>query len=355
MLDKIKASLQNAELYEYSEDESASYIKNQIESDGLFSELKLIILNQLPIFPDCSKSTSDKRWGHIFSNLQEDCRVVINNVPKRGNTAIFKVVAKEGKVIEYPDSLKQHEAANWLQQHAEIMKIKINNDIANEIVFYLAEDKSEVLVDDLFICLNKFSMYLGTRTVVKADDVIRVCEKSPFFVIWNLLSAIDNKNYDSCMSWFNKAIKAEKTVDGAVIQIINLLIWKFRLLLFVKESISGGKQEVDIIADAENMHKITRSGSGPYAVYSRNDKGKPFSVGAIKNCTRGNFGNAPAIEKYSRIEIFNILAAVYDCHLRLRWGANNTEKKILLEELFFEICNGKYRDKIQQFRSEYGY
>jgi len=341
-LGKVKSALDNPEIYIY-DDVDAEYIDNQILSGSIFSENRLFLLKKLPKFK-MSDAKSNKRWIEVFDSIPEDSLVVIYGVEPKKASIIFKHVSKIGKTFHSPQKIKKGDAIRWLNDFLEEGGKEIDDDASDIIIESIGADSDGYDVDRLYISAKKISSYIGKRKKkVTKEDILCSADNYINFIIWDIISAFEAKDFNRCITLTHRACLKEKRYIDAVSQILNMILWKLRLVLFLKESVANGLSENAAINKAKELHKFSKSGAALSSIVEveMNKTGgmkQLYSDNMISTIFRGFGGKRPSIECFGRSELFKLVVALNECMLNIRHESDDIHCMVIAENFFMEAC-----------------
>jgi DNA polymerase III delta subunit len=343
ILDKIKKSIGDYELYLYDENNTPEHIEMQILGSGLFASNRLIILRGIPHFVGTS-TKSNSRWTEIFSNVPEDCVVVIDNVDVSSRQVIFKHIKKIGKVFDPPKVIKKDEAISYISDlFSEKNKNILREDIDLIVSNSLTEDGKGIDVDRVTMIVKQICYFVGNKKKnIEKLDLIRSLTGNNNYIIWDMFDAIDNRDFIKCEELLYSASEVS-SIKGAIEELFRMLLWRFRLMFFLKEGLSLGRSQKEIFDGLKNIHKFSREGSGFYSKFSidldkENNEKVVYSESVANNMINGMFGKTPVLDKYSRTEVFKIMRIIEECLFKIRNISNEIEYLIVADSFFMFIC-----------------
>jgi len=359
---KICDGIKGYELYVYDNDVSAEYIEQQIMNHSLFVDKRIFILNSLPQYGNSSQ-VSNKKWSEIFKNTPNDCVIILNNIDPVKHEKLYKYVSSIGKVINYNQFLVKADAINWIISGTESIGKTILNDDAELIVDMIGEEyKKGVDLEKLYISFYKVRNYVGTHKKITREDIVKVADKYNNFIIWDLFNAIDDKNCIKCISLAKDYYNDNKNVKESIQYIFNMLLWRFRLFLTLKEikSYNSRLSENDIIEKMNTLYKIKRKGFGFYTSYTldldKEEKPKPmYTSFVVSSAMKSFYGNPSSLDKYDRKILFLAVKSIEESLLKIR-NSNTEIDSILMLNLFFMLMCGIFQDnilsKIRRFEND---
>ena len=319
------------------ENANAGYIESKIMEVSLFDDNKIVIIKHFPLFAK-SSATDNKRIIELLSNIPQNCYVVIDGISPKKRSKIYKAVEKIGKVYDFPEYLKQKEAITWLANRFQLQNKSIELSDVKLIVDSIGANESGISVDRLYSCLQKICDYTGSSKKVSREDIIKSADRYNHFIIWSLFDSLDKRNFEECVKTIHCSCQTHGVTETAN-QVFNMLLWRFRMLWFLKENNARKKSDNDILQDAQdNLKKLSRSGSGTSVRYCINEENKPmYSQNVMRNALRGFYNNKPAINAYKRNEIFRAIQCAEQCLLLIRHGATDMDIISLFDNFFFTM------------------
>lgn len=344
VMGKIKNILGEFEETSFAGDETINYVSSQVKSKSCFAEKRLIVLKDWPLFKG-TRPTFMKHFKGLLSNTPEDAIIVLNNLPNQSSSFMDWVGGLPfGKVFADAKKLDYDDAVNFVCKEIISHSKEIEVDDARVIVDSMTMSGKDINVDKLILECLKLSHFVGNRKVIKSNDVGAVAVDSGEFIIWSLFNCLDERDYCGAMQLLNRAIESEKTVDRAITAILHMIIWRYRLLLFLKESMALGLDHQAIKREIANLHKLKRSGFGRRTTMTvdlqktNNEPRSMYSTAMVDRCLDGFYGKKPTVLCYTRREIYEILVAVDEIAEKNRICSESVSIT-LFESLFMAICN----------------
>jgi len=347
IINKIKQSLGDVCVESYADGLSAEYIEMQIEGAGLFPEKRLVILKDLPQYVG---SKSNEKWKALFSNVPDGCTIVIDRVAAGSRKVIYKHIKEIGKVFDTPLSVKGADATAYVE--AEF--IRRGKNIASDAVTLFIQKMGEkdfggISVDDMYMYINQTCCYAGKRKKnISIEEIDAIVPTNYSAIIWNIFKALDKKDFFECQKLFYHFCRSS-SISEAVNQICNMLLWRYRLLLLIKEQKSNNIPDAEIIKNISELQKLSKEGVGNRAVYSVD--GKAYTEDSVNNAVKGFYSQPSPIEFYSRTELFKFVRIIHECILKSRNTDNETENLLIIDNLFMFICGVVAEDILTKMRS----
>jgi len=346
ILGKIKSFLKKHESHSYGKETVAEYIEQQVLSVNLFDTTRLVVLTSIPVFGSGGAKSKD-RIKKIIENIPENCVVVFNGIDKGKRTEwLFKLVRKIGKIYESPQYITKSSAINYVEKSFDQDNKKIEEGSAEFLISIIGEVyKKGVDVDKLYLSLKKLHSFTAGNKEITKSDILKTSDQDKEYIMWKLFENMDKRDYVGCLNVYRKARDLVRLEKDSAMQILNNIRWRYRLLLFLKESKKLGYENEKILDDISGLKKLKRSGSGHHAIYDfdktedKEEKIKTqYSMGMAKNMLVGNYGYESAISKYNFKEIYNILLSVTESLFKIRSCCNDAEVALAVDNVFMTSC-----------------
>jgi len=159
---------------------------------------------------------------------------------------LLDAVEAAGGSVERIERLAPIEVPRWISARARLHGVKLDADAAGSLASAVGSDTERIEQE-----IKKLGAYAGDATVTAAD--VRALVSGAIEAdVFELTQAVVRKDARTAVATLERLL-----ADGnAVQQILALLLWQFRVLLFASAMRSS--------ADAERMAKAIRS--SPYAI-----------------------------------------------------------------------------------------
>ena len=264
------ASFDNNECLVYDGDYTPEYIEQQICGYSLFSDSKVVIIKSIDSF-DASAATSNKRWIEMLNRVPEGHLVIIDGVSPTSKPVLYKHVKKIGKVFDFPQYLKKEDVLGWFSTQMAEAEKECEDGCFDIMIENIGEepDGSGYDVDKLYMYIKKLLDYVGNRKNIDKFDIIKTCDGSGTFIIWNLFEAIDKRDYAKCVKLINTMVDMSKTSQDAVEYVFSMSLWRYRLLLMAKEFKYQKLSNEEISVRILGLTKAKRTGNGGGAVFEQ--------------------------------------------------------------------------------------
>ena len=169
--------------------------------------------------------------------------------PKASNAPaanLLEAVEAAGGSVERLERLAPTEVPGWISARARLHAVKLDAEAVTTLASAVGSDAERIEQE-----IKKLGAYAGSASV-SAADVRALVSGAIEADVFELTQAVVRKDARAAVAMLERLL-----ADGnAVQQILALLLWQFRVLLFASAMRSG--------ADAERMAKAIRS--SPYAI-----------------------------------------------------------------------------------------
>ena len=339
IVEAIKKSLGDVKVLTYDDESTAEYIDMKISGNELFSEERVVILKDIPSFKG-SAQKSNKKWKEVFSNIPEDCTVVVDGVDPNKKKVLHKHVQKIGKIFNPPASLKRPEACSYVIDIFEKSGKHIEDDDVGLIVDNCELEKGNLFdVDKMIMYHNLICNFVGNKKKnIVRQDILKCLPNNCNVLTWAVFDLIDKRDFDGCQKLLHRIVLSKNTAKEAIEGLFHQLSWRYRLLFFLKEQKISGLEDKDILDNLKELHRFTRDGSGEYSTFTT--EGKPlYSEKVGFSALKGFYGKTPAINLYSRTELFKSMKVIDECLLKIRNSNDDVECLLMADNFFMFICN----------------
>lgn len=358
MNDNIRKKFEGHDLVEIDSECHPDWALVQLQTKTIFAEKKLVVFREIPNVGDSNKKrTFLNRLKKILAEMDETIFVMFNGIDKDKEKALFTIFSEvpNNKLYEYDLKLTANEGPHWLKNRAQQLGYELPFDAAAALSENGGFDSEigGISVDRLELAMQRLVLYAGVRKELTKDDVSAIMFEFDNFVIWDLTNALDAKDYDKCVSLSNKFYILDENMRSAVMQMMSTMLWRYRLMLFLKDRQSCTKDSLDsrdiVFKEASAMRKLSTEGSGlairmvPDVVKTGENAGQPaclWTSQTIQMYLDGMYGREPILNKYSRRDIYRGIVAIQDTLTILRTTNITDEDALLLANLFFGlVCN----------------
>jgi len=356
LLLKIREKFAACEVCECTADTSISQLLSNMNSNQCFSENRLVIIFGLPKMTETEK----KKLKAALEVIGEDVFVVFYMISPSDEKAIFNAVEKIGKVYNFEDSVPIRDASGWINKRSKELGFEIESNAAQALAENCGIDSNKnIPIDILEMSLQRLSLYEPKKKKFEISDVVATAVFYENFVIWDLLNACDEKDYCKCLNMLSKANSLSDNEIEAISQMMGTLLWKFRLLLFLKERGANKVTRQQITTEAASLRKITYEGIG-FSARSKIDivatganAGKQATVwtsNVIASAFDGFYGRKASVELYSRKELYLIIRAIEDATILLRTCQMTNEAYLIADTVLMTICSAFEQNNISKIQ-----
>jgi len=343
VLDNIKNFFDGYDISIYDESYSYQYVEQQILEPLCFSQNKLIIMNNWPIEKKIKSSPANK-FKKLLLKIPKDYVIILNNLSDI-NKSFFDKIKHNTLTYHFEQKIERKKCGSFISAYFSKREKKINEKEA-EMILESFGQVEKIDLDRLYLLLKKIEEYIGNKTKVNKEDVILICSHSNEFIIWNLFKSFDNRDFNDCIRFINILIHDVKDMEHQIIKVLLTILWRYKLLLLVKDSYDKGEKQEEITKKICKLIKLERTGLRynikMNATINKDGEKPIYSKGMINSLFSNYYGKSPVFI-YDRDELFNIKTAINDSFIKIRGGCSDSEKVIILEIICMVIC-GKLKD-----------
>tara|TARA_B100000614_G_scaffold262915_1_gene301184 strand:- start:11458 stop:12627 length:1170 start_codon:yes stop_codon:yes gene_type:complete len=347
-LRSIRERFNGFEQAEIDGEMSVGYLIQKLRDGGCFDPKRLIIVHAMPQFKGVKKKNVDDIIKAL-SRMNDDCFVVFNGLDKIKDKALFEFSQKNGKVYDFETKFERKQAEFYIEDRLESMGMKAESGVAEMLIENCAYDAAVggLGADQLEMALQRLILYVAPEKQVRVVDVEATMYSFDNFVIWDLVNALDVRDYGRCMKMLSQAHLVDPNIPAAVTQMMTTLLWRYRLILLLRESVSNGASQQEAIQHATEVYKLTKTGTGLSArmtsePYKTGDKaGEPQSVwthNVARNCCEGMYGKTASLDLWSRRDIYRLILVLQEAMALLR-GTSENESLMIADMVFMKACN----------------
>ena len=357
LLNKIKESLSDCEISIFDENDYYDNVSQVITEMSCFGLRRLIILKSLPQVRGAKKNAEDQKkardkvirdFKKLFPLIPTGNILIFNNV---GITAksFYKEVEKYGSVHIFKQKISKSDAKQEIQVYFKKYKIEINDDVSSLITDFLditGQGDNIIDVDKLFLILLKLYHYKSDNSSITKTDVYNVCSDFREFMIWSLYKIFDGLDNEDSETRYNRSLvmvmnylKKSKSLIQPVILLMQSMLWRYGLVLLIKNGISLRLSSEEIQNEISNIIKLKSSGNKQRKVMSpKDDSFKPeYSTGMMYSVMQARYGKS-VVMQYTFDELSSIYHTLSKAIVKLRSGCQEAEVKIILQIVFLTIC-----------------
>ena len=291
-----------------------------------------------------------KKFKASIEDLSDDILLVFFLIDPQQEKTIFSHVESLGRTFLFDSTVLQRDAKQWISKRIQELKIQVEEDAINAIVENsgLTKDNKSINIDILESALQRLILFSPNKKIYDISDVIITAVSYDSFIVWELLNACDEKDYCKCLNLFNKCVLTNQSDISALNEIINILVWKYRMLFSIKEFIANGSSPQDAVSKTCSIRKIGYKGTGLNAitevltVQSGPNKGYPsflWNSFTASQSINSYHNKKSQIESYSRKHLYLILECLQDCLHLSRTCVKENEASLIADVIFMTICS----------------
>lgn len=355
ILTKILNKYHDAEIISIDAENTFQDLYISLATKSMFYACKLVIIKDMPEATDAEK----KRLISLLDKLPHSVLCVFYMLDSTKHRSLYKVAEKIGKVYENIEKVNVHEASAYIEQRFKLYKKTIENE-ALEIFLnnlQLVDNGKCVGTDNIEQYIRKINIFIGEKDCVSVDDVVINSQSCDNYIVWNLLRELDSKKYEHALNMFSESSRTNKSAVGALHEMLNILLWKYRMLLCLKDCMASGLSQQESIQKTSQIRKIVYEGVGLSSVASGAtaqtgaNKGSALTIWSAHVCNQACnsvYNKKPQIECYSRKELYVILECLNDCMYLTRTCELESEAILIADIIIGTICSFEYA---QDYRS----
>jgi len=345
ILRKIDKLMGDCEHISFDKGFRIDYVVQVITEFNCFDENRLFIVRELP-----STKGKIKDRTKVIAELKKSLKsvpsgnvVVFNNIGVTAKSFLDEV-GKYGKIYLYDSDLEVTKARKKIIKYFESQNKTISYDNAGNIAEFLASSSKKVSIDCLDLFLIKLDNFLGAKNNVSKEDIYIVGSTSKDFIIWNLYTILDNKDFCNAFKILSDYLFLMKDIHRGLESILNQLIWKYDLLLLVKQCQYDKVVAKDEIAKIVKLERSGKSQKIRMFADSVNAKTPRYSSKMINSVITGYYSNKASISCYTLDNLILINYTLMKSLIKIRAGCTTAETKMILQFILMVIC-GKITKK----------
>lgn len=358
VFDKVKEKVKGLDIFICDSDTEFNKLYSQLVSNYCFGTNRFVLVRGIPEMTESEK----KKLKAIIENLSEDILLVFFMIDPSKEKAIFNSVEKIGKIFHFDQFIPLSEAKGWIDKRLSELGIEIEEKAKQAMAENCGyNDDRKINVDILNSAINKLILNAPGKKIYDISDVVVTSSFYDSFIVWDLLNACDDKDYEKCISLFHNCILTSKNTIEALNKVIHTLVWKYRLLLFLKEKIAHKVDSQTINKMASSIRKIAYNGTGFNAttridiVKTGENEGGPvctWNSGIVFKAMSGQYGRKSTIELYSRKEMYVIMKCLDNCLILTRSCTSEAEA-LLIADIIFMTISSSVDEKIPKLLQEH--
>jgi len=349
MMQRIRERFSSFEYVVIDSTRDFEFLMSKIRSGGCFNEGRLISVTGIPSTKNAnSKKKYIKRLEKILEGTMENCFLVFNGVSEKKEKAIFGAVKKYAKFYEFESAIPGREVGQYVAKRMKANNLWANSDIYSMLAEYCGKipNSRDFNSDKIEMALLSLSLSMPEGSEVTKEHILNITFQYDEFIIWDMMNALDAKDCEQVTHLLSKMQIGDKPINQSVTEMITTLIWRYRLILLIREGYSAKQSRADILENALSMRKMTKTGVGTGASYEPSivktgaNAGKPASVWSqqvVSIAMDGMYGSEPSVDKWSRGKIYVFINALTTGLSYLR-GATGNESLLIADTILMLGC-----------------
>jgi len=359
-LSDLKQSLGDYELFVFDKDNSYEYVSQMVTEISCFGERRLFIIKELPSIKIESKKKDDKKedkkkktntkaqqrtkvlgkFRKLFSVIPVGNIVLFDNI-KISSAPFLKDAKEYGDVHKYAQKITKFDAIKIINKYFSKVKIGLSKDISEMIADSLDLGGYGIDLDKLDLLLLKLYNYVYGKSSINKDDVYAICSTSMEFVVWTLYNTIESgggdERYRESFKLVLDFLSNARYFSYEATMLIQNMLWRYGLLLMVKDSASRRISKQEIIDNISNIKKLRREGKAQkIRMFPKDDKPE-YSVKMIASVVEGRRGNN-VLSYYTQDGLLSIYHVISKSLVKIRSGCTESEIITLLQIILLTIC-----------------
>ncbi len=210
----------------YASDDKVSKVRDTVETLPMMSRQRLVIFREAHLI-------KDKDWEDLFpiidNPVDSACLVLVaDKVDKRKKA--FKKLSEASTIVELQRPY-ENQLPMWIEYIGAKRGLKLSPDALSLIRQFIGTNLSEIYNE-----LGKLKDFLGDRTQVEADDVLRVVYRSRIDSVFDLANSIGRGDRAGALVSLAQLLESGQNEVGA----LALIARHFRILSVLRESSKAG-------------------------------------------------------------------------------------------------------------------
>lgn len=232
-----------------------AFLSKVLSSNFFDTGVRLFIIKKLPSSPN--KLLLDNLAKlHTFRNVF----IFNTKIPKKIND----ILKDNASYFLDTETINYSNVNQFIAQTLERYHKKASEKVISSIISFLLFNRKEINKDTVYSLFEKLSSYTGKRKEITIDDFQMIAYDYEDFVVWDLLNYLDQRDYVSSCLLFNTLKRNARYIEHEIVQILNTMIWKYRLSLFISSSKQNGKTYDQTWEMLSQMLKFKFDGQGEY-------------------------------------------------------------------------------------------
>lgn len=350
MMKKIRNKFSDFEYIVVDEETPFEFLMSKIRSGGCFDSGRLICILGLPK----TKNPAEKkkyltRIKALFAGEMENCFVVFNGIDTGKERALFNAVKDFCKLYDYQVEISPKESAVYIGKRLKAHGLTADTDVCYALGEYCGKSSGTkgYDADKIEMAITSLRFALGEKAQITREHIESITFNYDEFVIWDMMNALDAKDCEQVMALVSKMGATASSFNRSITDMLTTLIWRYRLILMIREGYSTKDSREQILADIASMRKMTKTGTGLSAIYepmllkSGANEGDPAPVWSPQVASiamDGMYGGSAAVDQWNRGQIYRFVWALSE-GLKLLRGATESESLIIADSVLMLGCD----------------
>lgn len=306
------------------------YVENNIKYLDILEKIQIPNLFGIKVVVIKCFSFDKKKLTNLIDKIDENVFVMFYNVGIHSRT--LQSLKKQVKVFEYDKKIKINDIDGLANSFFENKNISFSFVEIAENLFPIEKRMADI--DLVFLLFQKIKYFIGKRKEIKKIDVEKLFNNCDDFIVWTLVDSLCEKKYEKATAIFEKHLMYVGNTDSFLEQLVKTLIWKFRLLMYLKNIKSDDKFPKE---EMSKLKKTEKSGKDFYAIIKIKEDNS-YGENIITNTLEPYCGKS-SLENFKLPKLVFIYEVVCKLQLLIRDNKIDSEyKKYMFNMLFCYIC-----------------
>lgn len=240
---KNNSSGSSFEIRDFSENSNLENLESLINSQGLFSKQKMIILKN--IFLSVSSENQKKIKSILEKSYSGDIIIICeHNIPRK-NAVLFKWLLNNSDSIYEFKLLNDREIFEWAKEEIKNNNSTINNSDLDFLLSLLGGDNLYKLLSEI----KKLAIYANDRKITK-NDIELLVSKEVSANIFETVKSLTSENKLKALSSFKKQIISGDSPN----KIHGMYVYQIRTMIAIIGECERGIFDKNIIAKSIKLH-----------------------------------------------------------------------------------------------------
>lgn len=362
MMSRIRERFPNFEYIIIESDHDFEFLMSKLRSGGCFDSGRLIIVNDIPKTNNANtKKKYIERLKKIIEGPMDNCFLVFNGIDTSKEKSIFNAIKDYAKVYEYENEISQKDVLYYISKRMKSLSIHSSQEVCSILAEYCAKipNTRNYSADKIEMALFSLSLALGKDSEVIKEHIESITFNNDDFIIWDMINAIDEKDCEKANFLLSKIQISDKNFTQSITEMLQTLLWRYRLILMIREGYSYNKPRDQIVKDVLSIRKTIKKGTAtglsasyePSIIKTGPNAGQAapvWSSQVVSIAMDGIYGSTPVVDNWSRRDIYTFIEAL-TTGLNLLRGASENESLLISDTIIMLGCKlitRKYAQRI---------